>query len=298
MNRKRITIIIIAIGILLVTGSFFLMTATPAAAQCGSQASSCKNCHETQAQDPVNADGTAWHTQHAFGDFCYLCHAGNNQATDKVAAHTGMVSPLSDINASCKSCHPTDTLAKAQIYATTLGQVVGTGGTGTSAATLPAGSATSAPTEESSTPAPAVVVPSADMVDYSQRYDAVVLGKTPTNVGNIILIAILAVVVLGGGFFVLRREGLINVSFEDPKLLPIQEKYPADLVELLPALSKLKPASRQTLKTILAKPQAAAALLASIDTLTQIEPPQAQPADSEQDDEDPAEDQALENQEE
>jgi hypothetical protein len=298
MNRKRITFIIIAIGVLLVTGSFFLMTTTPAAAQCGSQASSCKNCHETQAQDPVNADGTAWHTQHAFGDFCYLCHAGNNQATDKVAAHTGMVPPLSDINASCKSCHPNDTLAKAQIYATTLGQVVGTGGTGASAATLPAGSSTTAPVEVSSTPAPAVVVPSADMVDYSQRYDTVVLGKTPTNVGNIILIAILAVVVLGGGFFVLRREGLINVSFEDPNRLPVQEKYPADLVELLPALSKLKPASRQTLKTILAKPQAAAALLASIDTLTHIEPAQAQPADSQQDDEVPAEDQSLENQEE
>ncbi|MGZ6346480.1 MAG: hypothetical protein ACXWNC_02765, partial [Anaerolineales bacterium] len=143
MNRKKITLLIVAIGVLLVTGSFFLMTATPAAAQCGSQASSCKNCHETQAQDPVNADGTAWHTQHAFGDFCYICHAGNNQATDKVAAHTGMVAPLSDINASCQSCHPTDTLAKAQIYATTLGQVVGNGGTGTSAATLPAASAAS-----------------------------------------------------------------------------------------------------------------------------------------------------------
>ena len=121
MNQKRITFIIVAIGVLLVTGSFFLMTATPAAAQCGSQASSCKNCHETQAQDPVNNDGTTWHTQHAFGDFCYLCHAGNNQATDKVAAHTGMVAPLADINASCKSCHPDDTLAKAQVYATTLG---------------------------------------------------------------------------------------------------------------------------------------------------------------------------------
>jgi hypothetical protein len=279
MTRKRITLLIVAIGVLLVTGSFFLMTATPAAAQCGSQASSCKNCHETQAQHPVNADGTAWHTQHAFGDFCYLCHAGNNQATDKVAAHTGMVSPLSDINASCKSCHPSDTLAKAQIYATTLGQVVGTGGTGTSAATLPAGSATTAPMAASSTPAPALVVPSADMVDYSQRYDAVALGKTPTNVGNIILIVILAVVVLGGGFFVLRREGLINISFEDPKRLPVQEKYPADVVELLPALSKLKPASRQTLKTILAKPQAAADLLASIDSLTHIEPSEPQPGE-------------------
>jgi hypothetical protein len=292
MNKKRLTLFVVAIGVLLVTGSVFLVTATPAAAQCGSQASSCKNCHETQAQDPVNNDGTAWHTQHAFGDFCYLCHAGNNQATDKVAAHTGMVAPLSDINASCQSCHPTDTLAKAQVYATTLGQVVGTGGTGTSAATLPAATAAPGTTVAASTPAPAAVVPSADMVDYSQRYNAVALGKTPTNVGNIILIAILALIVLGGGFFVLKREGLINVSFEDPKRIPVQEKYPADVVELLPALSKLKPASRQTLKTILAKPQAAADLLASIDNLTHVEPAEYQPADSGMEDEQSDEDQA------
>ncbi len=244
MNRKRITIIIVAIGVLLVTGSFFLLTATPAAAQCGSQASSCKNCHETQAQDPVNNDGTAWHTEHAFGDFCYLCHAGNNQSTDKVAAHTGMVDPLSDINASCQSCHPTDTLAKAQIYATTLGVQLGTGGSGTSPTIPPDSTAVPPVTQAVSTPVPAAAVPAADMVDYSQRYDADALGINPPNVGNIILIVILVVLVVGGGFFVVKREGLINVSFEDPKKIPVTEKYPADVVELLPAISKLKPASR------------------------------------------------------
>jgi hypothetical protein len=283
MNRKRITFIIVVIGVLLVTGSFFLMTATPAAAQCGSQASSCKNCHETQAQDPVNNDGTTWHMQHAFGDFCYLCHAGNNQSTDKVAAHTGMLAPLADINTSCKSCHPNDTLAKAQGYATTLGVQIGTGSP--AATQPPAMTVVPGTTQVASTPAPAIVVPSADMVDYSQRYDAVALGKSPTNVGNIILIAILALIVLGGGFFVLRREGLINISFEDPKKVPVSEKYPADVVELLPALSKLKPASRQTLKTILAKPQAAADLLASIDNLTHLEPPEGQAEVSAMDDE-------------
>jgi hypothetical protein len=272
MSQKRIAFFFLALGVLLVMGSVFLMTATPVKAQCGSQASSCKNCHETQAQDPVNNDGTAWHTQHAFGDFCYLCHAGNNQATDKVAAHTGMVSPLADVNTSCKSCHPTDVLAKAQIYATTLGQQVGTGGGAAAGATsLPASSAAPATTEAAPT-AQAVVVPSADMVDYSQRYDAVALGKTPANIGNIILIAILAVIVLGGGFFVLKREGLINVSFEDPKRVPIQKKYPADVVEMLPGLSRLKPASRRILQNILAKPQVAADLLASIDKLTHEEP--------------------------
>jgi hypothetical protein len=286
MSQKRITFFFLALGILLVVGSIFLMTATPAKAQCGSQASSCKNCHETQAQDPVNNDGTAWHTQHAFGDFCYLCHAGNNQATDKVVSHTGMVAPLADINASCKSCHPTDTLAKAQIYATTLGQQVGTGGGSTAVATNQPASST-APT----TAAPAVVVPAADMVDYSQRYDAVALGKTPANIGNIILIAVLAVIVLGGGFFVLKREGLINVSFEDPKRVPVQEKYPADVVELLPVISRLKPASRKILQNILAKPQVASDLLASIDKLTHEEPAENQLLEDQPDEEQSPEDQ-------
>jgi len=273
MSQKRITFFFLTLGILLVVGSVFLITASPAKAQCGSQASSCKNCHETQAQDPVNNDGTAWHTQHAFGDFCYLCHAGNNQATDKVAAHTGMVAPLVDINTSCKGCHPTDVLAKAQIYATTLGQQVGTGGSTTGSATSqPGSSAAPGTTEAVPTSAPAVVVAAADMVDYTQRYDAVALGKTPVNIGNIILIAILAVIVLGGGFFVLKREGWINVSFSDPKRVPVQEKYPADVVEMLPSLSRLKPASRRILQNILAKPQVAAELLGSIDKLIHKEP--------------------------
>jgi len=268
MNQKRITFIFVAIGVLLVTVSVFLMTATPAKAQCGSQASSCKNCHETQAQMPVNNDGTAWHIQHAFGDFCYLCHAGNNQATDKVAAHTGMVAPLADINTSCKSCHPTDTLAKAQIYATTLGQQVGTSGsTGAAATGQPASTAAAATTEV----APAVVVPAADMANYSQRYDAVALGKKPVNIGNIIAIAAIAAILLGGGFFVLRREGLINVSFADPKRVPVKDEYPADVVEMLPVLGKLKPDSRRILQNILAKPQVAADLLSSIDRLTHEE---------------------------
>jgi hypothetical protein len=290
MRQKKITFIFLALGILLVVVSVTLMIATPAKAQCGSQASSCKNCHETQAQKPVNNDGTAWHTQHAFGDFCYLCHAGNNQATDKVAAHTGMVAPLADVNASCKSCHPTDVLAKAQIYATTLGQQVGTGGSTSAAATSQPGSSAAAAgtTEAAPTAAPAVAVPAADMVDYSQRYDVVALGKTPLNIGNIILIAIVLVLVLGGGFFVLRREGMINISFEDPKRVPVQKKYPADVVEMLPGLSRLKPDSRRILQTILAKPQVAADLLASIDKLTHEE------SAGEQEPEEPVGDQAPE----
>ena len=85
MRLKKLPLYFLAAGLalLITVGIFLLLPAQPVSAQCGSQASSCKNCHETQAKDPVNNDGTAWHTSHAFGDFCYLCHAGNNQATDE-----------------------------------------------------------------------------------------------------------------------------------------------------------------------------------------------------------------------
>jgi len=83
MHNKKFMIFLFTLGLILVLGSaLWLATAQPVSAACGSQTSSCKNCHEIQAQDSVNNDGTAWHTQHAFGDFCYLCHAVNNQATD------------------------------------------------------------------------------------------------------------------------------------------------------------------------------------------------------------------------
>jgi len=99
---------------------FVLATPTPTDAQCGSSASSCKSCHETQGQDPVNTKGE-WHTQHAFGDFCEFCHAGNVQAKDKEAAHQGLVDPMSDVAASCQGCHPQDLDERSQIYASTLG---------------------------------------------------------------------------------------------------------------------------------------------------------------------------------
>lgn len=99
----------------------------PVQAQCGSQVSSCKNCHEVQGQDPVNGDGKGWHIGHAFGDFCYICHAGNNQAVEKDAAHVGMVPPLADVKAACQQCHPNDLMERAQVYAITLGVDISTG---------------------------------------------------------------------------------------------------------------------------------------------------------------------------
>ncbi len=273
MRLNRYAFILIGAGFLLLVtvATLFFLPPQSVSAQCGSQASSCKNCHETQAKDPVNNDGTAWHTQHAFGDFCYLCHGGNNQATDETAAHQGMVSPLADINTSCKGCHANDAFTLAQGYATTLGISIGTDSTTATTqpvvTTTPAGNVAPVATQ-------VAAVPAADMVDYSQRYAESALGQKPLNIGNLILLIMIAAMLFGGGYFVVQREGWIKVSFEDPKRISVQHKYPADVVELLPDISKLKSGSRKALHNILAKPKVAADLFTSIDRLSQVEGPE------------------------
>lgn len=286
MRLKRLPFYLLGVGlVLLITvGIFLLLPAQPVSAQCGSQASSCKNCHETQAKDPVNNDGTAWHTSHAFGDFCYLCHAGNNTATDKTAAHAGMVDPLKDIAASCKSCHAADYQAKAQLYATTLGVTIGSSASApTQAASQPAASTTPAALDAPAA-APASSIPAAQMVDYTQRYNENVLGQKPVNVGNIILIVMIAAMLFGGGYFVMRREGFVSISFQDTKQIQatrtVQEGYPVDVVEMVPELAKLKPEARKNLRQILAKPGTAAELFGSIVKL--IKPEEAAAASEEE----------------
>ncbi|MBE2196995.1 MAG: hypothetical protein IAE79_00195, partial [Anaerolinea sp.] len=121
----------IVLGLLLLGGVILmvgLMLPNTAQAQCGSSASSCRNCHEVQGEDPVNTDGTNWHEAHAFGDFCEFCHAGNVQATDKETAHVGMEAPLDNVQVSCGNCHAADLAARADVYAVALGVEIGGGG--------------------------------------------------------------------------------------------------------------------------------------------------------------------------
>jgi hypothetical protein len=277
MHYRKLAFWLVTAGMLLLvtTAIFFLLPAQPVSAQCGSQASSCKNCHEIQGQGPVNNDLTTWHGQHAFGDFCYLCHGGNNQASDKAAAHTGLVYPLEDVVISCKSCHPNDYEARAQLYADTLGIKIGSMKATLSATQSQPEAAVPAPTTVSQPAAaaavPAVVVPAADMVDYSQRYDEVASGKKPVNVGNVIIIALIAALVLGGGFIIGRREGWFKVSFQDTRT--IQGSYPADVVDMVPALARLKPAARADLRQVLSKPATAAELFALATKLAKQEGP-------------------------
>jgi hypothetical protein len=259
MQRKKRFIGMIAVGVLLVLStSIWLGSATPASAQCGSQASSCKNCHEVQGVDPVNNDGTGWHQSHAFGDFCYLCHAGNNQSPDKVAAHTGMVSPLSDIKASCQQCHVADLEARAQVYATTLGVDISAGATTDSGQSgsdqttaVSSGIGLMAPTE--------LDVNDPNLVDYVQRYNAIILGEKPINYGNLIVGGMIGLVLLGGTAFVFYNEGWTSIEYEKV------DEYPAELVALMPKVSRLTPPARKKLEQILEDPEQANAILSQVE---------------------------------
>jgi len=251
MHHKKTAFYFLFAGLaIVIVAGIFLATATPASAQCGSQASSCKNCHEVQGEMPVNADGTGWHQSHAFGDFCYICHAGNNQAKDKTAAHEGMVAPLSDIKAACQQCHVADLDARAKVYADALGVEVGSG----SGAPASGGSDAAAPVSAGSAPVASstcneIVVDDPNAVNYKQNYDAIVLGKKPINWGNMILIGMIGMMVIGGGGFVITREKLVNVKFGDTR--KVDDEYPADVVEMLPKIAGLKAGTRQSLKNVL-----------------------------------------------
>ena len=280
MQYKKIFLMMIATGFLLVLGTgLWLATAQPVKAQCGSQASSCKNCHEVQAQKPVNNDGTGWHQSHAFGDFCYLCHAGNQQATDKALAHTGMVPPLSDVKASCQQCHPKDLDARAQVYATKLGIKVGNaaaapaaGAGATAAPTQGAAPASAQPAVSAAPVAVAIDVNDPNLVDYAKNYDEIVLGKKATNWGNMILIGLIGLIVVGGGGLVVTHEKLVKVTFGDTK--QVDGEYPADVVDLLPAIKDLKPGGRKSLKNVLANPKKAEKVLGLMDAVVSDEKPE------------------------
>lgn len=202
-------------------------------AQCGSQASSCKNCHEVKGEDPVNSQGE-WHVSHAFGDFCEFCHGGNVQATAKDAAHQGLIQPLGDLKANCSSCHD-DYEAKAQTYAVALGVTLNSGGSSPAqppaqpsggSAQLPAqpsGSGSAQPPAQppsASQPSAPPIAPAAapgEIIDYAAQYDA--SQAAPISTGNIVVAALLGLTVLGGGAFIYWNEKRLRTPA--PGLSPV-----------------------------------------------------------------------------
>jgi hypothetical protein len=251
-------------------------------AQCGSQASSCKNCHEVKGEDPVNAKGD-WHISHAFGDFCEFCHAGNVQAIDKAAAHEGMVQPLGDVKANCSSCHADDYQAQAEKYAVALGVTVdaSSGDTQPPAASSGSGGPAAQPPAQPSSaqPAPQTVKPAApqpsnaEIVDYTQPTNAV-------NVGNVITALLLVVTVVGGGAFVYWNEKRLRKA-QAATLQPLSvaaqsvgeeavtaiDQLPVEVIKLLPTLKQLDPRTLKALRIILADRRRGEELLQSLSVI-------------------------------
>jgi len=274
---------LLALSFILASAAIFWATST-AEAQCGSQASSCKNCHEVQGKKSVNNDGKAWHKSHAFGDFCQFCHAGNVQSMDQTEAHKGMAKPLADVKLSCSSCHQKDYVEKAQVYATALGVTLTAGGGGGNQPPASSSGSGGSPAQPSSPSQPSTssnAVTAPNVIDYGKQYDETVLGKTEINWGNVILGVMLFGLVIGGGAFVYVNEKKLSAKSQIPtSKIPIsnlqsfdfaQDKSPIsindlkpEVSELLPQLQKLEPRALKALKKITCDPDAANDLLYSI----------------------------------
>ncbi len=282
---------VLSAALLLLLGAMMLASAQPAAAQCGTSASSCKNCHETQGKLSVANNGD-WHKAHAFGDFCEFCHAGNVQATAQDEAHAGMVAPLGDVKTSCQGCHPNDYDKLAQTYASTLGINLtgGSGGAESGSAPPPAGSSDSSACAGGAT---AVSAPlGGEEIDFNLLYaEAVSPAPFISNWGNVILVGL--ILAIAAVFFVtawswenwgqtvagwinrhvapvpqavaaaaVRSEGGLATS--DPAQLTALLAQKPELQKLLPRLTKLPPETLAALDTILANPQRGSELLQAL----------------------------------
>jgi hypothetical protein len=233
-----------------------ILMATPqqnASAQCGSQASSCRNCHEVQKAATVNAKGE-WHIAHAFGDFCEFCHAGNAQSKDKVAAHAGMLDPLADVKGSCQSCHPSDYMDRAKKYTDALGKPIGSGPVTDALTTTSAGSTTPAGDAPCGSAAPA----GGQIIDLNKVYAGLDQAR-PNTLGNAILIALIIAValVLAGLVFHYEhplpraiaafRQLLATPTGESPERVSLSP----EMETLLPLLSSSDPTTVRAVTQLL-----------------------------------------------
>lgn len=98
-----------------------------------------------------------------------------------------------------------------------------------------------------------IVVNDPNAVDYVQRYNEIVLGERPVNWGNIALVGLIGLVIVGGGGFVMFNEMRLRLS--SVKMVTVEGQYPTDVVEMLPAIARLKLQTRKVLQHILNNPQ-------------------------------------------
>lgn len=235
------------------TLALWLLTSLPAQAQCGTKSSSCRNCHEVKGQLKVNAKGD-WHVNHAFGDFCAACHAGDVRATDKDASHLGMMKPLDNVTAACITCHPDNAKTLADRYAKTLG-VAAQMGAGAATPPTPAGGQATPTPAPSALPVastagslPAGTVAVGGVIDFSLPEGS---GQE-INVGNLILVAMLVGMValwagLAGYSWIgaaRKRVAAASAQKPAPSLSPAVGR-------LIPALARCDEETLRALQTLL-----------------------------------------------
>lgn len=262
MRIKKIQPLILLFGLLLLLSMVFLLDSPQSVnAQCGSQASSCKNCHEVQGNDPVNQDGTNWHEPHAFGDFCEFCHAGNVQSPVQEEAHAGMVHPLANVEAACSTCHD-DYLELASVYATTLGVELGDAAAPPPESDPAAVEAKPAPSVSDCGMDTAVYYDENDLLDYTKQYEETVLGFRDLNKGNLVLGLLSLAIFSGGGLFVAINEDWITIT---TKTIPESiDGFEPENVALLPMIEKVDTKGREALRKLLKKPAKAAKIFKAV----------------------------------
>lgn len=253
MTLKKTALLILVGGALSLLSLAWLLPARQASAQCGTTPSTCKTCHEVQAQMPVNTLG-AWHVQHAAFDFCANCHGGDKLAKDAAAAHAGVVVNLADMGNNCQACHANDLDQRYAVYAAALGTA------GTPAATGPA------PT---SAVGAFIGSPSAGPQPGSPAQPA----PNPLNRGNVALAAIIAALLLGGGGYIYWNERRLRVhpparseegkAMETARPITYEElkALPPDVLAIIPQIARMTPEGRQALKELLDDPQRASELI-------------------------------------
>lgn len=218
MMKSPLSLLFLSVALLM--AFFWLQPPREAQAQCSTQPSSCKTCHETNGEKPVNQN-SAWHIQHASYDFCAMCHGGNKEAADKETAHQGLVTQFADMPGNCRQCHGSDLEARCQVYSDTLGLTLPAGGLTAGPSTGPLG-LKPAGVDPAAAPAPAKT-PSAS-------------ETTASTTGNAVFMLVIFGILGGGGGYIFWNERRLQNSAVSPQV-----------AALLPRLSQMDPGSLQKL---------------------------------------------------
>lgn len=248
MKTAKIPFLIFFAGCIVLFLGVSLTPPKSVQAQC-SNPSSCKTCHETNGQDPINSVGI-WHTQHAVFDYCTACHGGNRDAADEATAHQGMVVQLSGMSGTCVNCHASDVNDRLKTYTAVLGVNV----------TAPTPGALCTPTPDVFGMNQALPLPT-EKPGGSTIPAGMPAEKKTNPTGNLILTGLLIVLVAGGGTYIFQNEKRLRSNLPETDRKGASRSTPAaEVEEIIPELEQLTPEGLNALKKLVQDPRRASEL--------------------------------------